>query len=203
MKLNYKKTILVGFAFFLISAFWQAYDSIVPMMLVNKFGLSQTFSGAVMAADNVLALFMLPFFGALSDRTKSKYGKRTPYIVIGTVLAVVMFISLTFADNLQLNKVYQGQSSTEFMQTLWDENEEIVNYEDDGKEADSLFDRFVLFFDSDKAEISTQDYISKIYYNKNYNELSSDEKATVETYFKESVEHSKDTYSYQDGQYKI
>ena len=64
MKLNYKRTIFVGFAFFLICAFWQAYDAIVPLMLVNKFGLNQSASGAIMAIDNVFALFMLPLFGA-------------------------------------------------------------------------------------------------------------------------------------------
>ena len=69
MKLNYKKTIFVGFAFFLICAFWQAYDSIVPMMLVNKFGLSQTVSGVIMSLDNVIAIFLLPLFGSLSDKT--------------------------------------------------------------------------------------------------------------------------------------
>ena len=68
MKLNYKKTLLVGFAFFLICAFWQAYDSIMPLMLVNKFGLSQTASGLIMAVDNIIAIFMLPLFGSLSDR---------------------------------------------------------------------------------------------------------------------------------------
>ena len=105
MKLNYKKTLFVGFAFFLICAFWQAYDSIVPMMLVNKFGLSQTLSGVVMSLDNVIALFMLPLFGSLSDKTKTKFGRRTPYIVLGTVVAVVSFFGLTFADNAQLAKI--------------------------------------------------------------------------------------------------
>ena len=60
MKLNYKRTVLVGFAFFLISAFWQAYDNTIPMILTNKFGMSQTWSGMIMAMDNVLALFLLP-----------------------------------------------------------------------------------------------------------------------------------------------
>ena len=75
MKLNTKRTILVGFAFFLISAFWQAYDAIIPLMLTNKFGLDQTWSGLIMSLDNILALFMLPIFGSLSDKTKTKYGK--------------------------------------------------------------------------------------------------------------------------------
>ena len=63
MKLNYKRTILVGFAFFLICAFWQAYDNTVPLILTNKFGMSQTWSGVIMAMDNVLALFLLPLLG--------------------------------------------------------------------------------------------------------------------------------------------
>ena len=105
MKLNYKRTILVGFAFFLISAFWQAYDAIIPLILTNHFGLPQTASGAVMSIDNVLAVFMLPIFGALSDKVNTKYGKRTPFIVLGSIVAVIAFVSLTFIDNYQLSKV--------------------------------------------------------------------------------------------------
>ena len=96
MKLNYKRTILVGFAFFLISAFWQAYDAIVPLILTNHYGLAQDWSGFVMSFDNILALFMLPLFGALSDRICTRWGKRTPFVFIGTILAVVAFICLTF-----------------------------------------------------------------------------------------------------------
>ena len=102
MKLNYKRTICVGFAFFLISAFWQAYDTIIPLILTNKFGLSQTLSGIIMALDNILALFMLPLFGAISDRSRSRFGRRTPFIVAGTLIAAVAFVLLSFADNAQL-----------------------------------------------------------------------------------------------------
>ena len=105
MKLNYKRTILVGFAFFLISAFWQAYDATIPVILTNKFGMSQTWSGVIMALDNVLAVFMLPVFGALSDKCNTKYGKRTPFITIGTVLAAVALIALSFVDNMQLANI--------------------------------------------------------------------------------------------------
>lgn len=105
MKLNYKRTVCVGFAFFLILAFWQAYDSIIPKILNDKFGMSQTWSGIVMAIDNVLALFMLPLFGNLSDKTKTKYGRRTPYIVVGTIVAAVAFVLLSFADNMQLTNI--------------------------------------------------------------------------------------------------
>ena len=105
MKLNYKRTILVGFAFFLISAFWQAYDAIVPLALTNHFGLPQSISGVVMSVDNILAVFMLPLFGAISDKVSTRMGKRTPFILVGTIAAVVAFISLTLIDSYQLGAV--------------------------------------------------------------------------------------------------
>ena len=106
MKLNYKRTILVGFAFFLISAFWQAYDATIPVILTNKFGMSQFWSGVIMALDNILAVFMLPLFGALSDKCLgNKYGKRTPFITIGTIIAALALVGLTFVDNAQLKNI--------------------------------------------------------------------------------------------------
>ena len=105
MKLNYKRTIFVGFAFFLICAFWQAYDNTIPLILTNKFGLSQTASGVVMALDNILALFMLPLFGAISDKCRHRLGRRTPFILVGTIVAAVVFVGLTFADNMQLKQI--------------------------------------------------------------------------------------------------
>ena len=102
MKLNTKRTILVGFAFFLISAFWQAYDAIVPLALNNHYGLPHWLSGFVMSIDNILAVFMLPIFGALSDKIMTKFGKRTPFIVVGTIAAVLSFIALTFVNGIQL-----------------------------------------------------------------------------------------------------
>ena len=105
MKLNYKRTILVGFAFFLICAFWQAYDNTIPLILTNKFGMSQTWSGVIMALDNVLALFLLPLFGAISDRSHSKKGRRTPFIVVGTLIAAVALVGLSFVDMAQLNNI--------------------------------------------------------------------------------------------------
>ena len=105
MKLDYKRTVLVGFAFLLISAFWQAYDAIIPLILTNRFGLLQSVSGAIMSIDNVLAVFLLPLFGAISDKHKGKLGRRTPFVLFGTVAAVVSFIALTLIDNIQLSKV--------------------------------------------------------------------------------------------------
>ena len=103
MKLNYKRVMLVGMAFFLISAFWQAYDAIIPLILTNHFGLHQTASGAIMSIDNVLAVFMLPLFGALSDKVMTKRGRRTPFIVVGAVSAISSFIALICFDAYQVN----------------------------------------------------------------------------------------------------
>jgi hypothetical protein len=105
MKLDYKKVFFVGFAFFLISMFWQAYDNVISKMLIDKFGLNQTWSGVVLAIDNIMALFLLPLFGSLSDKTNSKYGRRTPFIVIGTVIAAFAFMSMSFVDNYQTVKI--------------------------------------------------------------------------------------------------
>ncbi|MCU0104462.1 MFS transporter [Acholeplasma vituli] len=105
MKLDYKKTIYVGLAFLIISLFWQTYDAIITKILIDKFGLNQTWSGMVMAMDNVLALFLLPFFGSLSDKTNHKKGKRTPYVVVGTLLAAFLFVGLSFFDAMQLKKL--------------------------------------------------------------------------------------------------
>ena len=99
MKLNYKRTVLIGLAFLSISAFWQMYDNVIPLILKNTFGLGETITGAIMAADNILALFLLPVFGALSDKVKTPIGKRMPFIVGGTALAVTLLVILPIADN--------------------------------------------------------------------------------------------------------
>ena len=99
MKLNNKRTVLIGLAFLSICAFWQMYDNIIPLILTNTFHMDETISGVIMAADNVLALFLLPFFGALSDRTSTRIGRRMPFILFGTVWAVVLMNILPVIDN--------------------------------------------------------------------------------------------------------
>ena len=99
MKLNVKLTVLIGFAFLSISTFWQMYDNLVPLILTNTFKINETVSGAIMAADNVLALFLLPLFGGISDRSRFKIGKRKPFIIFGTVAAVILMMGLPVLDN--------------------------------------------------------------------------------------------------------
>ncbi|HCX64761.1 MAG TPA: MFS transporter [Eubacteriaceae bacterium] len=100
MKLNYKRTFFIGLAFMSISAFWQLYDNLIPLMLKNTFGLGETITGIVMALDNVLALFLLPIFGAFSDRVNTRLGKRTPFIIVGTLLTMTFMVIIPIADQM-------------------------------------------------------------------------------------------------------
>ena len=135
MKLNYKRTVCVGFAFFLICAFWQAYDNTIPMILTNKFGMRQTVSGIIMALDNILALFMLPLFGAISDRTKSRMGRRTPYILFGTAVAVAAFVGLSVVDGMQLKNLGDISKIDDPMvlEQIYDETESMELLTPDGE----------------------------------------------------------------------
>ena len=102
MKLNYKRTFFVGMAFLSISAFWQMYDNIIPLILQNSFHLNETIIGAIMAMDNVLAVFLLPLIGTMSDKVDTKLGKRTPFIIGGTLSAIVCMMLLPLADHYKM-----------------------------------------------------------------------------------------------------
>ena len=96
LKLDYAQTFKVGFAFAIIMIFWTAYDFVVPLLLEHAYGLSNTVRGLIMGLDNLLSLFMLPLFGKLSDNAKGKlvkkWGRRTPFIVIGTIASVILMV---------------------------------------------------------------------------------------------------------------
>lgn len=96
LKLNYPKTFKVGLAFAGICLFWNAYDFVIPLLLEHAYGLPNALRGLILGLDNLLALFMLPLFGKLSDnahgRLVKKFGRRTPFIVIGTLCAVALMV---------------------------------------------------------------------------------------------------------------
>ena len=117
LKLNYPITFRVGFAFAIVMIFWTAYDFVVPLLLENAYGLPNWARGLIMGLDNILSLFMLPIFGKLSDNAKGKivhkFGRRTPFIVLGTLASVVLMVFVPvvtlnqqkLADNLVYDKV--------------------------------------------------------------------------------------------------
>lgn len=173
MKLNYKKTIYVGLAFLLISMFWQAYDAIIPKILIDKFGLNQVTSGAVMALDNVLALFLLPLFGHLSDKTNHKRGRRTPYVIIGTIVAAFLFVGMSFVDNYQTKKIEDETLILEKYELIKDIDESASKLEwgiiivtmDDSEYKDEMI-QILLGYDLGE-DLSKSDYndIKDTYYN--------------------------------------
>lgn len=98
-KLNVRRTILTGLAFLSISAFWQVYDTIIPLILKEHFAVGDTISGGIMALDNVLAIVLLPMFGTMSDKTNTRLGRRMPFILVGTAFAVIFMVQLPMAAN--------------------------------------------------------------------------------------------------------
>ncbi len=178
MKLNYKRTVFVGFAFFLITAFWQAYDSIIPIILTNKFGLAQTWSGAIMALDNVFALLLLPLFGALSDKVNSRFGRRTPFIVVGTVCATILLVSLSVADNAQLKRIervtgVEGEAYGQALTEIWEQNPTVRDFNAEGLVADKkplqeLLSKAeftsipITVLDKDGKSVTNPDYTNKV-----------------------------------------
>ena len=98
-KLDTRQTILIGMAFLSICSFWQMYNNIIPLILTNTFHLNETLTGVIMAADNVLSLFLLPLFGSISDRCGAKMGRRKPFILFGTICAVFLMLLLPLLDD--------------------------------------------------------------------------------------------------------
>ena len=135
LKLDYPQTFKVGFAFAIIMLFWTAYDFVVPLLIDNAYGLPSWARGLIMGLDNLLSLFMLPVFGKLSDNAKGKlvkkWGRRTPFIVIGTVCAVALMV---FVPVVTLN---QQKQSDEYIKT-----EVTQNLSDDAYMSDLLGDWF-------------------------------------------------------------
>lgn len=101
MKFDTKRTMLVGLAFMTISSFWQLYNNEIPLMLEELIGDRQLVINTVMTLDNLSALFLLPFFGMISDKTRTRLGKRMPYIIAGTMLSVIFMLLLPFAYSYQ------------------------------------------------------------------------------------------------------
>ncbi|HEY8423439.1 MAG TPA: MFS transporter [Clostridia bacterium] len=112
LRLNIGRTILIGLAFMSICLFWEVYDAVMPLFLKNfpVFANNKTLVGVIMALDNLLALFLLPYMGKLSDDFPKifknhpkllKLGKRIPFIVVGTVLAAITLMLVTLGHETQ------------------------------------------------------------------------------------------------------
>ena len=106
-KLKYGRTFLIGLAFMTSSIVWAYYNFMMPILLKDFFvGIEvghflDLYVGIIMVLDNIIAVLMIPYFGAISDRTQSKLGKRTPFIMIGCISAVIAFSLLGIISDLR------------------------------------------------------------------------------------------------------
>jgi maltose/moltooligosaccharide transporter len=96
------KTFLLGFGFLGVSVVWSMYNAYVPVFLKSTFALRSSLIGGIMTIDNIFAILLLPFLGALSDRTRSRLGRRRPYILVGSILAMIFFILIPYTNLYQV-----------------------------------------------------------------------------------------------------
>ena len=164
LKLNYPQTIKVGFAFAIIMIFWTMYDFVVPLLLENAFGLSNTMRGLIMGLDNLLSLFLLPVFGKISDKAKgklvNKWGRRTPFILFGTIAAVVFMIFVPITAQKQLER--SDAIRTGYEQRLNEDafmNERLNEFYGNSKYYDKIYIE-------DTNHISKEQYLAIRYDNK-------------------------------------
>lgn len=171
LKLDYPQTFKVGFAFAIIMLFWTAYDFVVPLLLEHAYGLPSWARGIIMGLDNLLSLFMLPLFGKLSDNAHGKlvkkWGRRTPFIVIGTVCAVVLMVFVPVATLKQQAKAQELTTQIEtqldsdtFMQPLL---EEWYDNAVAGKEGSANYCDLTYL---NNNKVTREDFVSLRYYGK-------------------------------------
>jgi MFS family permease len=129
LRLDFKRTILVGFAFFGIMCFWEVYDYAMPLILNRRFGLNEWQYGLIMGLDNLLAIFLLPFFGGLSDKSvKAKMGRRTKFIFWGSIAAAVSLIIMALFEFFQFQRIMDaGYNNYETLVSYNSELQDLVN----------------------------------------------------------------------------
>ncbi len=191
MKLDYKKTIKVGLAFAIIMAFWTAYDYVIPLLLENTYGLSNMMRGLIMGLDNLLSLFMLPLFGKISDKSKSRFGRRTPFIVIGTVVSAILIIFVPVSSNAQLKQ------SLALREKITNTAVENYSYTDDKGvtyDAEALYG---MLYDAGKDD---SDYCDRTYFASKNEDIKNDEAALKARYMKIALNPYQTN---DDGSYKL
>ncbi|NJE46977.1 MFS transporter [Thermococcus sp. GR7] len=105
---RYSRIFILGFGFFGISIIWALYNAYVPIFLQDTFHLSKTVTGFIMTIDNLFAVLLLPFLGALSDMTRTKLGRRKPYILLGAPSAALMFALIPVAREYESLALFMG-----------------------------------------------------------------------------------------------
>jgi MFS family permease len=98
-KLNVKRTLLLSFGFFASTIAWSVYNSFVPQIL-EGFIASTMLIGLIMTIDNVFGVIFQPLLGKMSDNTRTRFGRRMPYILIGLPVCAVVFVMIPHMNSL-------------------------------------------------------------------------------------------------------
>ena len=157
MRLNYKNTSKIGFAFAIVMLFWIGYEFVVPLFLDSIYGLPDSVRGIIMGLDNLLSIFLLPIFGRLSDKTKTKYGRRTPFIFFGTICAVALMVFIPIIANMQYSDAMQLRAEV----TASVDSELLGSFYDDAKEGKN--NRYCDYQYLVKSGITREYYVSLRY----------------------------------------
>ena len=183
MKLNNKNVIKISFAFSIVMLFWIGYDFTIPLLLDNVFGLPDHIRGLVMGFDNLLSITLLPLFGRLSDKTNTKYGKRTPFVFVGTICAVVLMIFVPMTAKLQFDEAMAMRE--DILATM--DSEKLAEFYDDAKEGRNL--KYCDYTYLQNSDIDRETYI-----NLRYIELSTEGDGYFKTIDGEKFEITKAAY---------
>ncbi len=108
MEFRYSRIFILGFGFFGISIIWALYNAYIPIFLQDTFHMSKTVTGFIMTIDNLFAVLLLPFLGALSDMTRTRIGRRKPYILLGAPSAAIMFALIPIARRYESLALFMG-----------------------------------------------------------------------------------------------
>src|SRR5690554_3715838 len=154
MKMNYKNVVKVSIGFSIVMLFWYGYDFVVPLLLDNIFGLPDHLRGLVMGFDNLLSIMLIPLFGRLSDKTNTRFGKRKPFVFVGTIMAVLLMVFVPLSANMQLD------DATELRQQIVEETDEqrLEQFYEDSKQGENTKYCDVAFLK--RSGISKEEYAS-------------------------------------------
>ena len=119
LKLNYPQTLKVGLGFAVVMIFWQVYNFVVPLLLEDAFGFSNTIRNVIVGIASAMCMVLLPLFGKLSDRSGHtklgrRFGRRTPFIVVGTVITIVAMILVPISVQTQLRNSQTVRNNYEY-----------------------------------------------------------------------------------------
>ena len=160
LKLNYPQTLKVGLGFAVVMIFWQVYNFVVPLLLEDAFGFSNTIRNLIVGIASAMCMVLLPVFGKLSDRCKSKWGRRTPFIVVGTVITILAMILVPLSVNWQLKDSSTVKANYGYFFQVEDPNIELVD--EDGNKT-TRYDLLGSWYDA--AEKGDYSHLTKAAYN--------------------------------------